>query len=243
MKKAREQDCMSNYFRSKIWIERLTILLISILIFFVLGEILIRLLVHTEPPLPFQKLPDSPRLVGLIPGFEREDIKINSRGFRDGEYPEEKSRNTLRIVGLGDSFTFGAGVKLQDTYLKQLEKMLTEKSSFKTVEILNMGVPGYNTYQELIFMKEVGLRYKPDIVIVGFVLNDVDLLDRDLLASSGKEKSRQLVEQTGGEKPASSIMKCNTWESRKENAILSVYGKELQAPDIGRARQNDGDVV
>jgi hypothetical protein len=37
---------------------------------------------------------------------------------------------------------------------------------------------------------------------------------------------------------ASSTMKCNTWGSRKEVAILSVYGKTLQAHDDGRTRDD-----
>ena len=98
----------------KIWVGRLTLLIVSILVFFVLGEIIIRLLVPIEPPSPamFQRLPISPRLIGLIPGFGSKDtiVKINSKGFRDREYHEEKSENTLRIAGLGDSFTFGGGV-------------------------------------------------------------------------------------------------------------------------------------
>src|SRR3989344_96578 len=187
----------------KIWGGRLTLLIVSILVFFVLGEIIIRLLVPIEPPSPamFQRLPISPRLIGLIPGFGSKDtiVKINSKGFRDREYHEEKSENTLRIAGLGDSFTFGGGVKTEDTYLKQLEKMLNSKSSSKPVEVLNMGVPGYNTYQELILLKEVGLNYKPDLVIVGFVLNDVDLLDPDLLASEEIERPRQPVDEVVGD--------------------------------------------
>lgn len=223
----------------KIWIERLTLLLVSILVFFVLGEIIIRLLVPIEPPSPamFQRLPSSPRLIGPIPNFESKDklVKINSKGFRDHEYHEEKRENTLRIIVLGDSFTFGVGVTLENAYPKQLEKMLNKKSSSRPVEILNMGVPGYNTYQELILLKEVGLNYKPDLVIVGFVLNDVDLLDPDLLSSEGIERQRLLADKVVGDsKPK--IFKLYRFIKSKSQFLyfilfrLSALVKQLDLP-------------
>ena len=43
------------------------------------------------------------------------------------------------------------------------------------MEIINTAVPGYNTVMEIETMKENGLRYKPDIVIVGYIVNDFDL--------------------------------------------------------------------
>ncbi len=166
---------------------------------FAIGEITIRLLVPGESSSTiFHKLPGSPRLVGIIPNFEGDrkgaHVKINSRGFRDRDYPEEKGGNIFRIVGLGDSFTFGAGVELEDTYLKQLEKMLKKKSSSKQIEVLNMGVPAYNTFQELTLLKEDGLNYAPDLVIVGFLLNDVDLLNPKWLAKKDIKSPRQFNE-------------------------------------------------
>jgi lysophospholipase L1-like esterase len=170
----------------KKWLLRFCILSGSVALVFIIGEIFIRLIVPPRNTTTiFQKLPDSPRLIGLIPYYEGirkgVPVKINSKGFRDLEFNPAKEKNVFRIIGLGDSVTYGAGVRLEDTYLKQLERMLNGRSSGKQYQILNMGVPAYNTYQELIFLKEVGLAYYPDMVVVGFTVNDVDLLNTEWL--------------------------------------------------------------
>lgn len=91
--------------------------------------------------------------------------KINSQGLRDYEYSIKKPEKIFRIIGLGDSYTYGWGVKLEDIYLKQLEKKL------RNVEVINFGVGGYNTVQEVEFFKEK-IDYEPDLVIIGYLLND-----------------------------------------------------------------------
>jgi GDSL-like Lipase/Acylhydrolase family len=105
--------------------------------------------------------------------------EINSAGLRDREYPVAKPAATFRIVAIGDSFTFGAGVKQGETYPKRLEAMLNERLGGKgtTFEVLDAGVPGYNTYQELIHLREVGLKFNPDLIVLGFTLSDAELGD------------------------------------------------------------------
>lgn len=77
-----------------------------------------------------------------------------------------------RILGLGDSFTFGQGVKDADTYLRQLEVLLQARYPRKFFQTINLGVPGYNTAQEYQMLLHRGLAYKPDLIIVGFTLSD-----------------------------------------------------------------------
>ena len=96
-------------------------------------------------------------------------IKINSKGLRDYEHKKKKA---FTILGLGDSFTFGTGVELEDTYLWRLEDILNKKHG-NMYEIVKAGVPGYGTDQEYIFLKNKGLEYKPNLVIIGFYINDV----------------------------------------------------------------------
>ena len=95
-------------------------------------------------------------------------VRLNSSGFRDAERSPAKPPGSCRIIALGDSFTFGSGVALEDSYVKVLER----KSSFDRVEILNFGIPGYNTLQEVAFFKRLAINYQPDIVLLGYVLND-----------------------------------------------------------------------
>src|SRR5258705_13430126 len=65
----------------------------------------------------------------LLPGFQGEhtgvQISINSHGMRDREYDAHEPPGSLRILALGDSWTFGAGLEVQDTWPKQLEVLLT----------------------------------------------------------------------------------------------------------------------
>lgn len=113
----------------------------------------------------------------LAPGyrgwFAGVPVSINSLGFRDDrEYAVEKVPGTFRIIVLGDSVTFGHGTLSSTTYPFLLEQRLKQWRPAVKWEVWNLGVPGYNTSQELAYLREVGERYQPDLVIVGFYPND-----------------------------------------------------------------------
>lgn len=98
---------------------------------------------------------------------------LNSRGLRGPEYSYQKNKGVIRILGLGDSFTFGIGVDEKDTYLKKLEGLLTaEFQKEYKIEVINAGIGGWGTAQELIYLKKEGLRYNPDLITIGFFVND-----------------------------------------------------------------------
>jgi len=95
----------------------------------------------------------------------------NSQGFRGiREYGAVPPDNCLRIVVQGDSVTLGLGVKDDETYSHVLEEMLGKDGI--SAEVINMGIPGFGTAEELIQFKEVAEKYKPDLVILGFFYND-----------------------------------------------------------------------
>lgn len=113
------------------------------------------------------------------PNFRGKDIRgnpiqINSRGFRDREHLVPKPTAAYRILVLGDSVAFGDGLRAEETFVKRLEQGLNPNPSGKTVEVLNAGVRGYNTFQELKLLEEAGLSYEPDLVLVAYVLNDAE---------------------------------------------------------------------
>ena len=114
----------------------------------------------------------------LAPGyrgfFAGVPVHINALGFRDRrEYNLEKSPGTFRILVLGDSVTFGHGTLDETTYPFLLEQRLREWRPDVNWEVWNLGVPGYNTSQELAYLTEVETRYDPDLAIVGFFANDL----------------------------------------------------------------------
>jgi lysophospholipase L1-like esterase len=112
---------------------------------------------------------------GLRVSFMDRAVSTNAEGFRDREYAAEKPPGVARIVGLGDSVMFGWGVGDGEDYLAVLEAKLAAESLGARFEVLNTAVPGYNGVMELATLKEKGLRYRPDLVIVGFCGNDLGL--------------------------------------------------------------------
>jgi len=111
----------------------------------------------------------------LVPGAEGfvwgTDVAINAEGFRDREFSPEKPPGTRRIVVIGDSVTFGNLLPVRDTYPKQLEALLRARG--EPVEVLNFGVGGYDTLQEVALLEYKALRFDPDLVVVGYSANDL----------------------------------------------------------------------
>lgn len=109
-------------------------------------------------------------------------VKTNSKGLRDYEYSYLKKDGIFRVLVLGDSFTYSYGIKnLDDIYTKIAARELKKRSY--NVEIINMGVGGFNTHQEVEWFKMEGEKYNPDLVILGFVENDNDPILVDINAS------------------------------------------------------------
>lgn len=120
------------------------------------------------PTLPnaFSFVPDS-----VLPWKLRPN-KHNALGFRGRNYEIKKEPGVFRIVGIGDSFTYGAGVSDDATYLARIEATLLERGKGGRVEVINLGVPRYWPEPEALMLEHYGLRYQPDLVIVGVLPND-----------------------------------------------------------------------
>ncbi|MBU1262912.1 SGNH/GDSL hydrolase family protein [bacterium] len=98
--------------------------------------------------------------------------KSNSLGFRDCEHSLQKKEGVYRILIIGDSISMGLGIeRTEDIYPVLLEKKLGELN--KNIEVINFGVSGYNTQQEVGILIEKGLRFKPDLVLLQYCLNDI----------------------------------------------------------------------
>jgi lysophospholipase L1-like esterase len=100
------------------------------------------------------------------------DVAINSKGLRDREIPYARTPGTLRILMLGDSFTEGWGVALDDTFAKRLERLFAAKGV--KAEVINAGVGNYNTVMEVNSFLDEGRKYDPDIVVLNFTFNDAE---------------------------------------------------------------------
>src|SRR5262249_23248511 len=99
-------------------------------------------------------------------------VDINSLGFRDDEFAVDKQAGELRILAIGDSFTHGEGVQLADSWPQVLERELG-RTHRGPVQVINAGfATGYNCpdgYDK--WLASDGLRFHPDLVIVGLCLN------------------------------------------------------------------------
>jgi len=91
------------------------------------------------------------------------------------EVPLKKEKDEYRILVLGDSWTFGSGVNDRETFCYQLEKNLRKRYPDKKITVINGGCLGYCLAQGNIFLKQRGIDYKPDLIIVKNLLNNYAL--------------------------------------------------------------------
>jgi hypothetical protein len=126
---------------------------------------------------------DPLRGFSLVPGAQgwwRDEgesyVRINSQRLRAREHTQTKPPNTIRIAVLGDSFTEAPQVPEQEAFWAVLERELTERGCYegKSVEVINFGVSGYGTAQQLLTLRHHVWPYEPDLVLLAFFIgNDV----------------------------------------------------------------------
>jgi lysophospholipase L1-like esterase len=103
------------------------------------------------------------------PEFDAEYV-INSHGRRDSTPPGNDSL-AVQVLVVGDSFTFGAGNAEPDVWTAVMGRTLTARG-FR-VEVVNAGVEGYDTHSEALYLEELVPELHPDVVVLGFLANDV----------------------------------------------------------------------
>jgi len=99
-------------------------------------------------------------------------VRWNKLGFRDKNYDLKPLENGFRIIVLGDSLTWGVGLSEEQRYSNLLERFLKKKYPNKNIEVLNFGICGGPTIQEAGNLKKYYKLLKPNLIIVGFCLND-----------------------------------------------------------------------
>jgi hypothetical protein len=116
---------------------------------------------------------DRPRPTGYAPvnTNRRAARPVNARGYRDLPRAVPKPPGVRRVLSLGDSFAWGASVEFEDAYPQRLERALTRRRQEKW-EVANLALPGMNTVDQAAQLASEGEAYGPDVVLLGYVLND-----------------------------------------------------------------------
>ena len=137
-----------------------------------------------------------PGASGLVSTETPQWVRINSRGFRDAERSYEKPANTFRIAVLGNSWTEALQVSLDKTYTFAMQQTLNQEKCFagKHVEVLNFGVAGYSTAQELLLLRHRVWSFHPDLVLLAmYPARDIANNVRELNNAVTPERSPYFV--------------------------------------------------
>jgi len=162
---------------------------------------------------------------GLAARFMHVPVKMNALGMRGPETTLEKPANTFRVALLGDSYTFGWGVEQDKTFASLMQKTAdTILNGTKKVEVLNFGVPGYATFQEVGLFFEKALKFSPDAVLIYVISNDFGLpfFIKDLQTGSA------LVSATEFDKAKISPADADAWKRRGKMFDLLDSNKALK---------------
>jgi len=161
---------------------KLLLVLFGLVIGSLIAEIALRVSGYSYPE--FYEL-DYSRGYALRPetqGWYRKEgeayIQTNQDGLRDRDHSKTKPDNTVRIAVLGDSYTEALQVPQDQAFWAVMEKLLQDCPTLngKKVEVINFGVSGYGTAQELITLREDVWQYSPDLVLLAVTTNN-DITD------------------------------------------------------------------
>ena len=150
---------------------------------------------------------------------------LNSKGLRTPEYQVNKSPNSIRIITIGDSFTFSSNLPYPYHFTVILEDKL-ESWLRNDVEIINLGIPSVGPQYEQKMLEIEGMRLNPDLVIWAFFVGN-DFTDETPL---GKEKEISISQNI--------LTKCYFCRLIRNGYILYSYIRTPGARKINKTRES-----
>ena len=100
-------------------------------------------------------------------------LDVNPAGLRGPNPAREKPTQTFRVLNLGDSVAMGWAVREEETYGRRLGRLLSRQGS-RPYEVINAGIPGWNLENVLSYLETDGLKYDPDLILLGITIcNDI----------------------------------------------------------------------
>lgn len=159
---------------------KLAVVAASIILGLLICEVLLRVAGYSYPIFyePDERVGYvlKPGLAGLYRKEGRSFVRINSDGLRDREHDKSKESGTLRIAVLGDSYAEALQVEQEEAFWSVMERQLEACATIegRRIEVINFGVSGYGTAQQLITLREKVWAYSPDVVLLAVTTyNDV----------------------------------------------------------------------
>ena len=160
------------------WRKKIALIIIGLGIGLLVVEVGLRLIGYSYPEF---YVADARRGYSLRPNMEgwyRKEgeayVRINSFGLRDREHAIQKAPNTFRIAILGDSFVEALQVPFEQSFCYVVEQQLRNCPAMagRDIEVINFGVSGYSTAQELITLRNEAWRFSPDLVVLAVTTNN-----------------------------------------------------------------------
>ncbi|WP_287962913.1 SGNH/GDSL hydrolase family protein [Alcanivorax sp.] len=153
----------------------------SLLVALVAAEALLRLIGYSHSSFyradPYCGASLRPGAEGWWTKEGRSHVVINSQGLRDREHQFKKPEGTFRVAILGDSYAEALQLPWQKAFWSVMEQRLQTGCNTlkgKKVEVINFGVSGYGTAQELQTLRYKVWKYDPDLVLLAFLTgNDI----------------------------------------------------------------------
>ncbi|MBD3234473.1 MAG: hypothetical protein GF315_12175 [candidate division Zixibacteria bacterium] len=218
------------------------VLLITTIIVLLVGEFIChrfigkKLAEYVEHQPAMLKPADNPELgYVMISNYEDSCYETNSAGFRDQEHSLEKPEGVKRIVMLGNSIGFGLWVcEFDSIFANLLEDELNRREDGIVYELINLCIPGYNSKMQLAMLKEVGVKYDPDLVITAFCINDFHQQPKL------RQEGGNYIWRTGGRGTKASRSILN--ESCLFTTVRSFYSS-LLADKLDYSRMDYGNIV
>ena len=153
----------------KRFLQNSALVLATFVLCFVALEVLLRLagygkveVYEPHPTLYWRNKPNQDAFTTV----NRRPFHVNSKGTRGSEFTKEKTPNTIRIITLGDSTTFGWGMADDQTWPAKLEEYLQAEIKGKDIEVINAGVNSWSYAQMFVYFRDYALEYDPDFVIL-----------------------------------------------------------------------------
>jgi lysophospholipase L1-like esterase len=162
-------------------LRKLALAVATLVVFALLSELAARM-AESGPMSLYDTNPYARDEAGVLPHVHKPTFRgrwdstwyeTNGRGWRGPDVPAGKPAGEFRILALGDSCTFGKGVLEHETWPRALEAELSrDLPPGRSVRVINLGVNGYSTRDYVHVFETVGRALEPDLVVVGYNIND-----------------------------------------------------------------------